>query len=104
MVNFRQAFKDVKHDEPVLLLAHRPDLAREAGKMDVLLQLSGHTHGGMIIGFNRLVRRWNGGFVSGEYQSGPTRLYVSNGTGIGSGFPVRLGVPAEITLIKLEKD
>lgn len=104
VVNFRQAFKDVKHDEPVLLLAHRPDLAREAGKMDVLLQLSGHTHGGMIIGFNRLVRRWNGGFVSGEYQSGPTRLYVSNGTGIWSGFPVRLGVPAEITLIKLEKD
>ena len=80
-----------------------PDLAREAGKLDVVLQLSGHTHGGMIYGLDAIVKRLNGGFVSGEYQSGSTRLYVSNGTGIWSGFPVRLGAPAEITFIKMEK-
>ena len=102
-VNFRQALREVDHDEPVILLAHRPDLAREAGKLDVVLQLSGHTHGGMIYGLDAIVKRLNGGFVSGEYQSGSTRLYVSNGTGIWSGFPVRLGAPAEITFIKMEK-
>ena len=104
VVNFRQALREVAHDEPVILLAHRPDLAREAGKLDVMLQLSGHTHGGMFPGLNWMVKRLNGGFVSGEYRSGVTRLYVSNGTGIWSGFPVRFGVPSEITLIKLERD
>ena len=69
-----------------------------------MLQLSGHTHGGMISGFDRIVRKVNGGFVSGKYTVGNTRLYVSNGTGIWSGFPIRLGRKAEITLIKLERD
>jgi predicted MPP superfamily phosphohydrolase len=34
----------------------------------VKLQLSGHTHGGQIIGMDQLVKRANGGFVSGRYD------------------------------------
>ncbi|MBR7106850.1 MAG: metallophosphoesterase [Lentisphaeria bacterium] len=102
--NFRQAFKDVGSDDAVILLAHRPDIVHCSAKMEVMLQLSGHTHGGMISGFDRIVRKVNGGFVSGKYTVGNTRLYVSNGTGIWSGFPIRLGRKAEITLIKLERD
>ena len=102
--NFRQAFKDVSVDDAVILLAHRPDIVHISSKMEVMLQLSGHTHGGMILGFDRIVRKVNGGFVSGKYIVGNTRLYVSNGTGIWSGFPIRLGRNAEITLIKLERD
>lgn len=102
--NFRQAFKDVSVDDAVILLAHRPDIVHISSKMEVMLQLSGHTHGGMILGFDRIVRKVNGGFVSGKYIVGNTRLYVSNGTGIWSGFPIRIGRNAEITLIKLERD
>ncbi len=47
---------------------------------------------------------FNGGYVSGLYDMpGGMKLYVSNGTGIWNGFPVRIGIPAEITLITLKK-
>ncbi len=102
-VNFRRAFENVGANEAVILLAHRPGVAREAEKMEIMLQLSGHTHGGMLPGLAAIVKRMNGGFVSGKYRIGKTLLYVSNGSGIWSGFPVRLGVPPEITLINLKR-
>ena len=67
------------------------------------LQLSGHTHGGMLWGLNLLVKMFNSGFVSGWYNVGKMQLYVSNGTGIWNGFPVRIGCPAEITVLTLKK-
>jgi len=102
--NFRAAFNGVGASDKVILLSHRPDLAREAEKLDVMLQISGHTHGGMLWGLDKIVARLNGGFVSGKYTRGNTQIYVSNGTGIWGGFPVRLSAPAEITLITLERD
>ncbi|MBO4793944.1 MAG: metallophosphoesterase, partial [Deltaproteobacteria bacterium] len=84
-----------------ILLSHRPAIAREAAKHGVSLQLSWHTHGGMIRGMDLLVARFNGGFVAGHYQVGALQLYVSRGSGIWNGFPVRIGVPAEITLLHL---
>ena len=102
--NFRQAFKDVALNDRVILLAHRPDLAKEAENLDIMLQISGHTHGGMLWGLDKIVAKLNGGFVSGHYVRSNTHIYVSNGTGIWSGFPVRLTAPAEITLITLERN
>ncbi len=87
-----------------ILASHQPRLAREAARHGVDLQLSGHTHGGMITGIDRLVARFNDGFVSGPYQVGSMKLYVSNGAGICNGFPVRIGVPAEIVLIRLKRE
>ncbi|EPM82368.1 metallophosphoesterase, partial [Pseudomonas syringae pv. actinidiae ICMP 18804] len=75
--------------------------APDSAAAGVGLQLSGHTHGGMIKGLDLVVRSANQGFVSGSYDIGNMRLYVSNGTGLWNGFPVRLGVPAEITEITL---
>jgi predicted MPP superfamily phosphohydrolase len=88
-------------DATVLLMAHQP---RDAGKnaaAGVDLQLSGHTHGGQIVGLHLIAQKANEGFVSGPYRVGSMRLYVSNGTGLWSGFPIRLGRPSEITLITL---
>ncbi|MBO4335233.1 MAG: metallophosphoesterase [Desulfovibrio sp.] len=83
-----------------LLLDHRPDRAREnAAYAD--LQLSGHTHGGQCLGLDRLVARVNRGFLRGWYTVEAMRLYVCPGTGLWSGFPVRLGVASEIALISL---
>jgi predicted MPP superfamily phosphohydrolase len=67
----------------------------------VRLQLSGHTHGGMIRGLDRLVARGNAGFVSGAYRVGGMLLYVSNGTALWPGFALRLGRPSELTRITL---
>ncbi|OQA79664.1 MAG: putative metallophosphoesterase [Lentisphaerae bacterium ADurb.Bin242] len=84
-----------------ILLSHQPRLAMKAAANGVDLQLSGHTHGGMIFGISHLVARFNAGFVSGFYRVGRMTLYVSNGSGIWNGFPIRLGVPSEITLLRL---
>ena len=86
---------------PVLLLDHQPSHARVAAARGVAIQLSGHTHGGMIRGLDRLVARANGGFVSGRYDVDGMTLYVSNGTALWPGFALRLGVPSELTRITL---
>lgn len=83
-----------------LLLAHQPKLAPEAAEAGADVQLSGHTHGGMVFGVDRLVAGFNGGFVSGLYRVGKMTLYLTNGAGIWSGFPIRLGVPSEIALLR----
>ncbi|UNK43554.1 metallophosphoesterase [Luteimonas sp. S4-F44] len=90
-------------DAPVILLDHRPGEARVHAARGVALQLSGHTHGGHIIGMDRLVARANGGFVSGLYPVDGMQLYVGNGAGLWPGFATRIGVPSEIALITLRR-
>ena len=86
---------------PIMLLDHQPANAPRAAARGVALQLSGHTHGGMIRGLDRLVARGNAGFVSGAYRVGGMLLYVSNGTALWPGFALRLGRPSELTRITL---
>jgi len=86
---------------PILLLDHQPRNARRAAARGVAIQLSGHTHGGMIRGLDRLVARSNNGFVSGRYDVDGMTLYVSNGTALWPGFALRLGRPSELTRITL---
>ncbi|MEM9865420.1 MAG: metallophosphoesterase [Myxococcota bacterium] len=82
-----------------LLLAHQPKSidAAEAAGFD--LQLSGHTHGGqffppsLFVGFAHP-------FHEGLGKQGDTWIYVNRGTGYW-GPPIRAGVPAEITLLRL---
>lgn len=87
---------------PVILLDHQPRNARQSAAAGADLQLSGHTHGGMIMGFDRIVARFNNGFVSGLYDVDGMQLYVNNGTALWIGFALRLGVPSELTVITLK--
>lgn len=85
-----------------VLLAHQPKPAREYAAHGVDLQISGHTHGGHILGMDQaLVAPANNGFVRGLYEVGPMRLFVSAGAGLWAGFAVRLGVPARIDMLVL---
>jgi predicted MPP superfamily phosphohydrolase len=86
---------------PVILMEHQPRMAVRSSNAGVALQLSGHTHGGMVRGLDRLVARANAGFVSGLYQVGGMQLYVNNGTALWPGFALRLGRPSELTVITL---
>ena len=86
-----------------VLLAHRPKAALKSAGTGVGLQLSGHTHGGMIRGFDLLVALFNGGWVSGLFRVGEMTLIVSNGTWLWRGFPLRLGRPGEILLVTLKR-
>lgn len=69
----------------------------------VPLQLSGHTHGGLIRGIDRLAARANAGNVSGRYHVDGMTLYVNNDTALWPGFALRLGRPSELTRITLRQ-
>lgn len=84
-----------------IMLEHRPSRADRNAAAGADMQFSGHTHGGQILGMNRLVARLNQGFVHGWYAVDGMSLYVSSGAGLWNGFPVRLGVPSEIARITL---
>jgi predicted MPP superfamily phosphohydrolase len=95
------ALRGAPENAPIILLDHQPKEAARNAKMGVALQLSGHTHGGMVLGLHTLVARANNGFVSGFYQLGGMQLYVNNGTALWPGFALRLGVPSELTRFTL---
>ncbi len=97
----RGALKGAPANLPRILLEHRPGQAPQNAKAGLALQLSGHTHGGQILLFDYFVAKRNNGFVRGWYKLGGMQLYVSPGAGLWGGFPVRLGVPSEITLMTL---
>lgn len=87
-----------------VLLAHFPKGAEKVvGAAGVRLQLSGHTHGGIMPLADRLIALFNGGFVHGLYELGGGFLYVSRGSGQWAGFPIRLLNPSEITVFTLRR-
>jgi uncharacterized protein len=89
--------------EPVILLAHEPDVLPEVAQKNVDLMLSGHTHGGQVrfpfvppIHLPPLGRK----YVEGWFRLGPTQLYVNRGIGTVN-LPFRFNCPPEITEITL---
>lgn len=85
---------------PVILLSHQPKGIDEMTGVD--LQLSGHTHGGLMAMVQPLIALFNGGYVNGLYRvNDRTQAYVSPGTGLWTGMACRVGVSSEITQIVL---
>ena len=84
-----------------VFLAHKPKDGVKAVDADLIL--TGHTHGGTMLFAGPLVADYNDGFVSGRYELENRVMYVSNGTGIWSGFSCRFLVPPEITIFTLKK-
>jgi predicted MPP superfamily phosphohydrolase len=82
-----------------LLLAHQPRSAPAASAAGFDLQLSGHTHGGQFWPWNLFVRLQQP-FTAGLHRLNHLWVYVSRGTGYW-GPPTRLGVPSEITRLRL---
>ena len=97
------ALADRPVDAPTVLLAHDPNLFPEAARLGVELTLSGHTHGGQLgipgvrrLSLARFITRW----TAGLYRQGRSWLYVNRGAGT-TGPPIRLGAPAELTVLTL---
>ncbi|MBR5883064.1 MAG: metallophosphoesterase [Mailhella sp.] len=88
-----------------VLLSHQPQYRDSMPAEGIALQLSGHTHGGLLFFLKPLIAHYNKGFVHGLYETdGGGQLYVAPGTGLWSGFSCRLGVPSEITRIVLKRE
>ncbi len=99
--DLEKALAEIPSGTPVILMAHRPEIAHSAAPKGVAVQISGHTHGGMMPGLDKIVARANGGFVKGWYNVDGLRLFNSPGTSLWNGFPLRLFDPAEISLLTL---
>jgi hypothetical protein len=87
-----------------ILLSHNPDVFRISPQKGFQLTLSGHTHGGQIaveyLNPHLNAARFVTPFVAGYYHERGGSLYVSRGVGT-IGVPARIGVPPEVTLIRL---
>ena len=111
----------VRRDMPNVLLSHNPNSFRRAAELGIELSLAGHTHGGQIkfeivdhsVSPARLITPFVAGLynlpMNGHSKSAPATngthkaaLYVNRGLGT-FGFPVRIGVPPEITLLTLRR-
>jgi predicted MPP superfamily phosphohydrolase len=87
-----------------LLLLHDPAGFRHVPDGAVDLTLSGHTHGGQVgllsFGVDWTVLRRSRWPDHGLFARGANRLYVHRGTGF-YGFPLRVGVPGELSVLEL---
>jgi uncharacterized protein len=88
---------------PVVLLAHEPDIFPEVPAR-VTLTLSGHTHGGQVavpyFGRPMVPSAYGRRLAYGHVIENGRHLIVSGGLGC-SALPVRVGVPPEIVLIEV---
>lgn len=93
----------IRTDEPVILLAHEPDIFTEVPAR-VALTIAGHTHGGQIcLPYAPpfwVPSAYGSRFAYGHIVESDRHLIVSGGLGC-SGVPLRLGVPPEIVRITL---
>lgn len=90
---------EVLKDTFSILLYHRPEGIEAAHAHGVDLKLSGHTHNGQIVPFNKAVSsRFK--FTKGLYPFKGSYLYVNEGTGTW-GPTLRLGTRSEITVFEL---
>lgn len=105
----------VRRDMPNILLSHNPNSFRRAAELGIELSLAGHTHGGQVkfeivdhsVSPARLITQFVAGLYhlampNGSGGSQKAALYVNRGLGT-LGFPVRIGVPPEVTLITLRR-
>lgn len=87
-----------------VLLSHNPDVFPVAAAQGYHLTIAGHTHGGQvdveILHQHLDAARFFTPFVRGLYRRGAASVYVSSGLGT-IGVPVRLGAPAEVSLLRL---
>jgi predicted MPP superfamily phosphohydrolase len=86
-----------------ILLSHDPShwRAEVVPNTDISLTLSGHTHAGQMRIFGHPLSSLMFKESEGWYEMDGQSLYIN--TGIGCTLPVRIGVPAEITVITLKK-
>jgi len=97
------ALHGIPDGAPVVLLCHVPDMFPQAAKRGVLLQLSGHLHGGQIrlpfAGAMLSPSRFNRRYIEGFHHAGNSLLYTVRG--LGGHPPIRLNCLPEIAVFVL---
>jgi len=99
--NLTRALVDVPKGTPKILLNHQPIGYFEADRAGILLQLSGHTHGGQYFPWSVIIPLFYN-FPSGLRRYKHLWIYTSVGTGFW-GPPNRFLRPKELTLLVLKQ-
>lgn len=101
--NLPATLAQITTDDPVIMLAHEPDIFPEIPDR-VALTLAGHTHGGQLriplIWPSLVPSVYGARFAYGHIVEGGRHMIVSGGIGT-SKVPLRLGVPPEILRVTL---
>jgi predicted MPP superfamily phosphohydrolase len=102
-VNYAQAVSDVPQDASILLLSHNPDVIEDINDSRILVQFSGHTHGGQIwlpfIGALKVPSKFGNKYSQGLIKAGNHLLYVNRG--ICSVKNRRFLCPPEVTWVEM---
>ncbi|MBT3209986.1 MAG: metallophosphoesterase [Bacteroidetes bacterium] len=89
-----------------ILLAHSPEMFREAEKNGYSLYFCGHTHAGQIClpgGIPLITHLYDGKkFYKGKWQYKKLSGYTSSGCGV-SGIPIRFNCIGEVAILTLKK-
>jgi len=104
--DWTRAFDGLQPKSPTILLSHQPTVLDLEQTSQVVLVLSGHTHGGQVrvpwLGAPARFATQDLKYARGLFRRGDTQLYVSSGTGV-IGLPVRFGVRPEIAVLRLRR-
>jgi uncharacterized protein len=97
--------KGIAPATPVLALVHEPDYFDVmSAQRDILLQVSGHTHGGQcrvpMIGYAPAKVDFGRKYIKGAFTRGNSNLFVTSGVGT-IGLRVRFACPPELAVLTL---
>jgi predicted MPP superfamily phosphohydrolase len=99
--NIEETMKQITDDAPVIAFTHNPRLFPRIPSR-VALMIAGHTHGGQIwLPFIGRPAISDEPYPIGHFVEGGRHLFVTPGIGT-SIFPVRFGVPPEISLLTIK--
>lgn len=100
-----RTLKGIIQTTPVLALVHEPDyFDTMTSHHEIMLQLSGHTHGGQcrvpLAGYTPCTPKFGKKYIYGEYSSGNSSLFVTRGVGT-TGPRARFSCPPELAILTL---
>lgn len=95
------ALRDRRTGEPTILLAHHPHVFRHVTGKEVMLQLSGHTHGGQVGLFGHAMLEPVYPLIRGHYRAAKDSAQLFVSAGLGHWLPFRFGCPPEVVVIEL---
>lgn len=102
--DFEKTMAHVPLGEPILLLAHTPDIIYAAAELSIGAVFAGHTHGGQVriplVGPPIVPSKFGRRFASGLFHVRETSMFVTRGVGMVPPL-VRLFCPPEVAILTL---